>query len=120
MFWIFWIFWIFWEAFIQSLQNFQNFQNFQNKKDLNRKECVPVLLNLLCKKRNGNVAEFRQCFKNILYMPRPRQLPFAGQRREVGAVCFRKNSIGRRKDGSGVNASRIWIGDGPTEGKIKP
>ena len=81
---------------------------------------MPILFNLLCKKRNGNMAEFRQCFKNILHMPWPRQLPFAGQRREVGAVCFREDSVGWCENGGGVDASRIWIGDGAAEGKIKP
>ena len=59
-------------------------------------------------------------FHHKLDMPWARQLPFARQRREIGAVRFRQDPVERRENGGGVDSSRIRIGDGATEGKIKP
>ena len=108
------MFWMFWKAFILSLQNFQNNNN------LYRKEGMPVLFNLLGHERSGNMPQGGKRFHHVLDMPWPRQLPFAGQRREVGAVCFGEDSVGWRENGSGVDSTCIWIGDRTAEGKIKP
>ena len=73
---------------------------------------MPIPFNLLCKKRNGGVAQFRKRFDDVLHMPWTRQLPFAGQWREVGAVRFGEDPVRWREDGGGVDPTRVWIGDG--------
>ena len=76
---------------------------------------MPIPFYLLCHERNGGVAQFRKRFDDELHMPWPRQLPFAGQRREIGAVCFGEDSVGWRENSGGVDASRIRIGYGAAE-----
>ena len=80
---------------------------------------MPIPFNLLCHEWNGGVAQFRKRFDDVLHMPWTRQLPFAGQRREVGAVRFGEDPVRWREDGGGVDPSRVRIGDGAAEGKIK-
>ena len=73
---------------------------------------MPIPFNLLCHEWNGGVAQFRKRFDDVLHMPWTRQLPFAGQWREVGTVRFRQDSVRWREDGGGVDPTGVRIGDG--------
>ena len=62
------------------------------------------------------MAEFRQRFEYVLYVPRAGELALDGQGGEVWAVRFREDSVLRREDGGGMDAAGIGVGNGSAEG----
>lgn len=66
------------------------------------------------------MAEFRQRFEYVLYVPRAGELALDGQGGEVWAVRFREDSVLRREGGGGMDAAGVGVGNWSAEGKIKP